>query len=253
MTLQTEGQISLNDVFDEFNVPDGNGLGELYRGGSYVADIPDNDGIPTSGVIALDDFYGARNGVPITLAIIGGGGGGAGGANDGSTNDASWDGSDGASSWFGNTSDTAIHESAGGAGGNHPRNSNVGTAGGASAYGPGGGRGNDNNPAAAFPPGTVDDNYPFGAGGGGGGGDNSSKNDPAGLAGNGGSAASLEEVTTDAFGRGSEYRIKVGGGGAAATGGNQKGMPGAQGQVIINVSGTTYTFRDVGTTNFTIP
>jgi hypothetical protein len=40
-------------------------MSDYYRGGAYVPDIAANSGVPTSGTIALSDFYGAQAGPTI--------------------------------------------------------------------------------------------------------------------------------------------------------------------------------------------
>lgn len=61
MALQSSGAISIDDIVAEFGGSAPDGLTEYYRGGAYVPDITANNGIPTSGAIALEDFYGATN------------------------------------------------------------------------------------------------------------------------------------------------------------------------------------------------
>jgi hypothetical protein len=58
MALQTSGSISLDDIQAEFGGSNPISLSEYYRGGAYVPDTAANSGIPTSGTISLDDFYG---------------------------------------------------------------------------------------------------------------------------------------------------------------------------------------------------
>jgi hypothetical protein len=59
MTLPSSGTITLLEVKTEFGGP-GN-LINYHRGGSYVANTTTNAGIPTSGIIRLEQFYGASN------------------------------------------------------------------------------------------------------------------------------------------------------------------------------------------------
>lgn len=61
MTLQASGSISLSDIRGEFGGSTPDTLSEYYRGGGLVPDTATNAGIPTSGSIALSDFYGAAN------------------------------------------------------------------------------------------------------------------------------------------------------------------------------------------------
>jgi hypothetical protein len=57
MALQSSGAISLSDIQDEFGGSNPISLSEYYRDGSYVTS--NNTGVPTSGQIQFDDFYGA--------------------------------------------------------------------------------------------------------------------------------------------------------------------------------------------------
>lgn len=59
MTLQASGAISLQDIAAEFGGSAPHSLTEYYRGGSLVPNTAANSGIPTSGAISLEDFYGA--------------------------------------------------------------------------------------------------------------------------------------------------------------------------------------------------
>lgn len=62
MTLQSSGPISLEDIQAEFQSPATNiSLQAHYRGGAFVPDIAANSGVPTSGPISVQDFYGATN------------------------------------------------------------------------------------------------------------------------------------------------------------------------------------------------
>ena len=57
MALQSSGAISLNDIQTEFGGTNPISISEYYRGGAFVTG--NNTGVPTSGEIALSDFYGA--------------------------------------------------------------------------------------------------------------------------------------------------------------------------------------------------
>ena len=59
MALQSSGAISIDDIVAEFGGSAPDGLTEYYRGGTYVPDTGANSGVPTSGAISLEDFYGA--------------------------------------------------------------------------------------------------------------------------------------------------------------------------------------------------
>lgn len=70
MTLQASGAISMSDLVAEFVGPTPAALSDFYRGGTYVPDTAPNAGIPTSGAIALSDFYGGVNAVTITDVTV---------------------------------------------------------------------------------------------------------------------------------------------------------------------------------------
>lgn len=57
MALQSSGAISISDLRGEFGGSTPDAISEYYRAGSLVPDTDVNSGIPTSGVIALSDFY----------------------------------------------------------------------------------------------------------------------------------------------------------------------------------------------------
>lgn len=60
MAIQSSGQISLLDIYNEFGGPSNVDINlfNYYRGGLYVPDESFNNSIPTSGQISLFDFYG---------------------------------------------------------------------------------------------------------------------------------------------------------------------------------------------------
>ena len=63
--------ISMNTIAAEFGGTVPHSLSEYYRGGGLVPNAPANAAIPTSGQIAIGDFYGAVNRVAINLVISG--------------------------------------------------------------------------------------------------------------------------------------------------------------------------------------
>lgn len=66
MALQTSGQISINDLRNEFgDTPGSDSLSEYYRGGAYVPNTSQNSSIPTGGQISLSNFYGTAAALPI--------------------------------------------------------------------------------------------------------------------------------------------------------------------------------------------
>ena len=75
MALPSSGTITINDIVTEFGGDAPHALSEYYRGGSYVTS--NNTDVPTSGTIALSDFYGASKGMTGTNT-----------ANDSSTSSA---------------------------------------------------------------------------------------------------------------------------------------------------------------------
>jgi hypothetical protein len=100
MAVPSSGPISLTDIQAEFGGPGSPiSLGSYYKNGLYVTSTSDAPNVPTSGPIALSDFYGARKlslytftytgnstfvlpssfaGSLIVNAMLGGGGGGGG-------------------------------------------------------------------------------------------------------------------------------------------------------------------------------
>ena len=58
MTLQASGPISLEDIQTEFGGSNPISIEEYYRGGVNVPVITETIGIPASGTISLEDFYG---------------------------------------------------------------------------------------------------------------------------------------------------------------------------------------------------
>lgn len=57
MTLPASGAISLGDIQTEFGGSNPASLDEYYRGGTYVPNIVSTQSIPTSGAIAMSNFY----------------------------------------------------------------------------------------------------------------------------------------------------------------------------------------------------
>ena len=66
MAIQSSGTITIQDIVDEFGGSTPHSLSEYYRDG---ANVPSNNtNVPTSGAIAISDFYGAVNEIVIALA-----------------------------------------------------------------------------------------------------------------------------------------------------------------------------------------
>lgn len=69
MALQTSGAITLSDIQTEFGGSNPISLSEYYAGGLYVPSGTSgtNGAVPTSGEIAVSDFYGTQAGITITV------------------------------------------------------------------------------------------------------------------------------------------------------------------------------------------
>lgn len=67
MALPSSGPLSLTDIQTEFGGTAPIGLNEYYRGGAYVT--PNNTNVPTSGQIAVNNFYGAVRRITVPLSI----------------------------------------------------------------------------------------------------------------------------------------------------------------------------------------
>ena len=72
MAIPGPGQaISINTIVTEFGGTAPHAISEYYRGGPEVGNAPVNAAIPTSGQIALSNFYGASNRIAIPLTYNG--------------------------------------------------------------------------------------------------------------------------------------------------------------------------------------
>ena len=78
MAMQTSGEISIQDLKIFFGAGGTRGMSDFYRGGTFVPDISANSGIPTSGEIALSDFYGSQAQRTVTVSPTSQGGNGTG-------------------------------------------------------------------------------------------------------------------------------------------------------------------------------
>lgn len=63
--------ISMNTIATEFGGTVPHSLSEYYRGGGLVPNTPGNAAIPTSGQIAMGNFYGSANRTAVALTISG--------------------------------------------------------------------------------------------------------------------------------------------------------------------------------------
>ena len=66
MTLPSSGTITIAQIAAEFGGDAPHSLSEYYRGGGLVP--TNNTNVPTSGTIALSDFYGAVNQISVTAS-----------------------------------------------------------------------------------------------------------------------------------------------------------------------------------------
>ena len=69
MPIPASGTISMNTLATEFGGTVPHSLNEYYRGGGLVPNSPSNTSVPTSGQIALNNFYGTQNRVSISIPI----------------------------------------------------------------------------------------------------------------------------------------------------------------------------------------
>lgn len=69
MPIPASGQISLDTIATEFGGTTPHSISEYYRSGGIVLNTPANAGIPTSGQIALNNFYGTSARIAVSLPI----------------------------------------------------------------------------------------------------------------------------------------------------------------------------------------
>lgn len=233
MVLQNIGnKMALSDIEGEFGGSAPTALSEYYRGGGQVPS--GTTAVPETGnAIALSDFYGTSNVIPMTYEIIGGGGGGGGGSYSGAA------GATGGTSSFSGAGITTV-TATGGAGG--AGSGLWGATNGASSYYGSGGQGGLNSDSGNQTMGSSAPSSSYGAGGGGGG----SAPFSAYNGGHGGGAAIRQTGTIDAS-PSSTITVTIGSGG----GGGYGGGSGAGGYAKFTVAGQTFTFTSSGT--FTVP
>lgn len=248
MPIKVSGPISMQDIVDEFGGDAPHNLDEYYRGGSRVPNANINVNVPTSGAIAVGNFYGASKIIYFTAEMFGGGGaGGNGYENGGDPNTRPGDGQPTGillKSDFDNGVFNFITSASGGNAGLHGTlGATAGGSGAVGSFGTGGNAGGALNTAA-----PAADFSKFGSGGGGGGGDQGSAGgsffgiisygggDNAGKAGAGGSAGSTNLQTIE-IDTGVEYVLMVGAGGGQQSGfGNHLGANGVPGYLRYKVS-----------------
>ena len=248
MPIKVSGAISMQDIVNEFGGEAPHNLNEYYRGGSRVPNANINVNVPSSGAIAVGDFYGASKVIYFTIEMFGGGGaGGNGYENGGDPNTRPGDGQATGillKSDFDNGVFNFITSASGGTAGLHGTlGAEAGGTGAVGSFGTGGNAGGALNTAA-----PAADFSKFGSGGGGGGGDQGSAGgsffgiisygggDNAGKAGAGGSAGATNLQTIE-IDTGVEYVLMVGAGGGQQAGfGNHLGASGVPGYLRYKVS-----------------
>ena len=71
MPLASSGTLSINDIAGEFGGSSNpESLSEFYRGGSRVPNSPANSSIPTSGTIAISNFYNGSSASDIITGTV---------------------------------------------------------------------------------------------------------------------------------------------------------------------------------------
>jgi hypothetical protein len=69
MALPSSGPLSLSDIQAEFGGTNPISISEYYKGGAFVLTTDFAPNVPTSGTIAISDFYGARKTTATTLTF----------------------------------------------------------------------------------------------------------------------------------------------------------------------------------------
>lgn len=67
MPIKPSGPLSFQEIAEEFNAQNPIDMGQFYRGGQYVPNIPQNQNVPTSGPISFYDMYNATNSTDIVI------------------------------------------------------------------------------------------------------------------------------------------------------------------------------------------
>ena len=71
MALPNSGALALSQIQSEFGGSNPIAMNEYYRGGSYVPSHGGTTGIPASGTIAINQFYGKSDAAPVDTAVSG--------------------------------------------------------------------------------------------------------------------------------------------------------------------------------------
>lgn len=256
MAIKSTGDISIQDIVDEFGGTGAASLSEYYRGGPLVPNTNANQAIGRQGEsVALSQFYGARKEIIMTYSLYGGGGSGGNGLADGRGTGSGQSGQRSflvtKSKWLAaaeNPSNTnCLIVAAGGAGGGHgATETTTGETGEASDFGAGGTGGSPNSAGSRPAWGN------WSAGGGGGGGDGGSGSyfgyggDDPGASGKKGSkgAKGTGTVSLDVD---VDYIMHIGAGGGTSSYGSYaagRGAPG-YGTFTLTVNNNTYTANSV--------
>jgi hypothetical protein len=69
MPTPSSGQISFQNLQNTFGTGSPVSFSQLYRGGAYVPNITPDNSIPTSGPIAIDDFYSTWGRKSLTFTV----------------------------------------------------------------------------------------------------------------------------------------------------------------------------------------
>ena len=69
MALPASGQLSISNIATEFGDTQPNSMSEYYRGGGLVPNSAGNSAVPTSGAIAISNFYNAANRAQLAFTI----------------------------------------------------------------------------------------------------------------------------------------------------------------------------------------
>lgn len=226
------GPLRFSEIQAEFTGSHPIRMSEYIRGGSYVPNAAQNQGIPTSTAspVRASAFFGAVRAITMTYEIIGGGGEGGGGSYGGNGN------AGGASSFSGSGFTTVTAN--GGSGG--AATGLWGGAAGASSHYGSGGAGGLNSDSGNQSPGYPASGY--GAGGGGGG----SAPFSAYNGGYGGGAGTRKTGSFDIV-PGTVVSVTIGSGGSGRYGGGD----GKSGYAKFTVGGQTFTYTSSG--SFTVP
>lgn len=69
MPMPSSGPISFADLVATYGGAQPHAISEYYKGGAYVTNTPGNANVPTSGQIAMSQFFGASNIINHTVSV----------------------------------------------------------------------------------------------------------------------------------------------------------------------------------------